>query len=432
MVKTLVLSRYRKIAFIADSDNIITDLVIEKGSYQIGDIYIGLVTTLLPSINAAFVLLDSSQMNGFIHINNLGHLKKRNRSMNIINHLYSNSTVMVQIIKAPNGRKGPTLSGKITLQGRYLTLLPFEDGIVFSKHLIGTDEAIYLKILFSLIKPNSIGILVNKVVLMSNLEKIIQDFYSLIHQWDCICKNIILTFPPALISKKENFISKIVHKLYTEKTNKIVIDSIDESKKIASLITKWKNKDSFSVSIKFFQNYGFLIRNYNLDLLIYDLLQSRINLYGGGYIIIENTEALTTVDVNSGSFTYFNNPRETALLVNKRAAKQIARHIKLRNISGVIVVDFIDMNYYQDQLELIVYFDSLLKQDEAKPTIMQFSELGLVELTRKRQNKSLAEVFSTRYNYLSNFNYFVYISSELSNFSFGHTLFSESYNIYSL
>ena len=150
--------------------------------------------------------------------------------------------------------------------------------------------------------------------------------------------------------------------MYTEKIDTIIIDSYKGSKKIASIISKMGFKRNSSLSIKYFNNYRFIIRDYNLDLIVYDLLQPRINLLGGGYIIIEKTEALTTIDVNSGSFNYLNNPRETILLVNKKAAKQIARHVKLRNISGVIIVDFIDMKQQQDQLELLLYFDSFLKR----------------------------------------------------------------------
>lgn len=429
MVKTLVLSKHHKIGFISENDKTITDLIIEKGLYQIGDIYIGLVQTVLASINAAFIALDSSKISGFIHVNNLGHLRQSNDSMNISDHLHSGSFVMVQILKGPKGRKGPTLTGNIIIKGRYLTLVPFGHKVTFSKNFVHTEETFYLKALISLLKPEFVGIFFHKSVLGSNLESVIQDFYSLLYQWDVICKNIGFNISPSLISSQENFTLNFLQKYYTNKTNTIVIDSCDQSRIISSIINKWKYKENLIVSIKYFSNYDFFIRKYNLDLLIYDLLQSRINLYGGAYIIIEGTEALTTIDVNSGSFNHFNNPRETILLVNKRAAKQIAKHIRLRNISGAIVIDFIDMIYQQDQLELLIYFDSLLKQDEKQPKIIQFSELGLVELTRKRQNKSLAENFFIKINKISSLNY---ITCTLSPFSLAHTLFLENYLIYSL
>lgn len=431
MVKTIVLTEHNKVASVYDEDRIITDLIIERGSYQIGDIYIGIVKTLLPSINAAFISLDKLEANGFLHIKNLGHLKKNRNITNITNHLFCNETVMVQVLKAPNGRKGPTLTGEIIIKGRYLNLLPFEKGILFPKGFENHNEILHFKALFSMLKPKSMGVIFNKTALSTSSSNIVQDFYALLHEWDDICKNVNSFSAPFLVSRNGNFISKTLQKVYTEKIHKIIVDSYEGSKKIAFIINRWAKKNDVVLSIKYFNNYNLLIRDYNLDLIIYDLLQSRINLLGGGYIYIEKTEALTTIDVNSGSFNYLNNPRETILLVNRRAAKQIARHIRLRNISGVIVIDFIDMKNQQDQLDLLVYFDSLLKEDEKKPRIIQFSELGLVELTRKRECKGLIEIFYGYIRGAGDSNRNICISNIISKYSLGHTLFLETQSTYS-
>lgn len=432
MSKTIVLSEQNKIASIYDNNKVITDLRIERGHYQIGDIYLGIVESVLPSINASFIILDQSEGNGFIHINNLGHLKKDTNNISISSHLSCHSVVMVQILKEPTGNKGPTVSGEISLKGRYLTLLPFGKGILFSKNFDNDQEALYFKTLFSLLKPRCLGIIVHKTAINTKLKNLIQDFYALLYEWNSICERANLSQPPALISRNKNFISKILQKIYTDKINNIVIDSFQGSKKVASIITRWTKKNNVLLSISYFNSYEFLIRDYNLDLIVYDLLQSRVNLLGGGYIIIEKTEALTTIDVNSGSFNHLNNPRETILLVNRKAAKQIARHIKLRNLSGVIIIDFIDMNHHQDQLELLVYFDSFLKQDPEKPRIIQFSELGLVELTRKRQGKSLGEIFFLDQRLTWGQNYSTCIIDVVSKYALGHSLFLETSLNYSV
>jgi len=432
MVNTIVLAEQNKIASVYDNKQVITDLVIHRGHYQIGDIYIGIVQTVIPSINAAFISLDYSEANGFIHISNLGHLKQKKTSNNITNHLHPNAIVMVQILKEPTGNKGPSVTGEISLRGRYLTLLPFDNEILFSRDLENSIEILYIKTLLTLVKPKSFGILVNKIAVSASLENILQDFYSLLYEWDCICNRISYDVPPFLVSKNKNFVSKILHKLYTEKIDTIIIDSYKGSKKIASIITRWDLKRNSSLSIKYFNSYRFIIRDYNLDLIVYDLLQPRINLLGGGYIVIEKTEALTTIDVNSGSFNYLNNPRETILLVNKKAAKQIARHIKLRDISGVIIVDFIDMKEQQDQLELLLYFESFLKEDDQKPKIVQFSELGLVELTRKRGGKGLTEMFFAQPRKINKYTQNAYISNVIARYSLGHSLFLDTFVIYSV
>nr|BDA98974.1 ribonuclease E [Rhodomonas sp. NIES-2332] len=429
MVKTIVLTEQNKIGSVYTNDAVITELIIERGTYQIGDIYIGIVETILPSINAAFIILDYSENNGFIHTNHLGHLSKKATITNITDHLSCNTIVMVQILKEPSGQKGPTVTGEITLRGRYLTLLPFGEDILFSRDFENHETSVHIKLLLTLLKPKSTGILIHQKAFDTDITNIIRDFYSLLYEWDIICSNINYQSPPFLISKNKNFISKILQKVYTEQVDNIIIDSYKGGRKIAATITRWGKEKNSTLLIKYFKNHNFLVRDYNLDLIVYDLLQSRVNLLGGGYIIIEKTEALTTIDVNSGSFNYLNNPRETILLVNRRASKQIARHIKLRNISGVIIVDFIDMKNQQDQLELLIYFDSFLKKDEQRPRIIQFSELGLVELTRKRQGRSLIEMFFNSYNNFSKKNY---ISSVMSETDLGHTMLLDTFSIYSL
>ena len=392
-MKTLVLSEQSKVASIYDNNIVITDLVIERGVYHIGDIYIGVVETILPSINAAFVILNNFESNGFMHINELGHLRRNKDSRSIVNNLENKSTVMVQILKEPSGKKGPSVTGDITLRGRYLNLLPFNEIVSSVKGLEENNDTQYLKALVSLLKSKPLGIVIKKMTSSSALENILRDFYTLWYEWDLVCKNKNNCKPPALISKNKNFIHKVLQKFYTNKVNNVIVDSYEGAKRAAFIIDSWFQCNTINLSIKYFKHSNFFICDYNLDLIIYDLLQPRVNLLGGGYIFIEQTEALTTIDVNSGSFNHLNNPRETILLVNRKAAKQISRHLRLRNISGLIVVDFIDMKYQEDQLELLVYFDSLLKQDNEKAKIIQLSELGLVELTKKRQGKNLSDIF---------------------------------------
>ena len=393
MVKTIVIAEQNKIASVYDKNEVITDLIVERGIYQVGDIYLGIVETILPSINAAFILLDIGESNGFIHVGDLGHLRKNKDNKHIGASLSAQSVAMVQILKEPSRNKGPSVTGVITLKGRYITILPFSENITLSTNIEDNDEMQYLKALVVLLKPKKVGVIVSKIARHAMLNSIIQDFYILLYQWDLISKKIHSNTAPCLISSSKNFISKILQKVYNHKVNNITVDSYKGAKKMASTISKWSQQTNLIFSVKYYNNHNFLIRDYNLDLVIYELLQPRVNLLRGGYIMIEKTEALTTIDVNSGSFNHLSNPRETILLVNRKAAKQIARQLNLRNISGLIVVDFIDMKYQKDQLELLLYFDSFLRQDSGKPKIIQLSELGLVELTRKRQGKSLSDLF---------------------------------------
>nr|BDA97712.1 ribonuclease E [Rhodomonas sp. NIES-698] len=429
MVKTIVIKEKTKIACIYDENQSVTDLIFEREESQVDDIYVGIIESILPSVNAAFINLGAIEGNGFIHLKNLGYLQKKHNSKNIRDHIFTNSNAILQVLKAANNRKGPTLTGEITIKGRYMSLIPFKKKIVFSHNFDNSRSLIYLRNILFLLKPKSIGLYIHKSAKFTSLENIIQEFYTLLHKWNSTYLNSRRSVYPLLVSKRDNFIYKILKKFYNNGNYNVIVDSFQASKKVASIINNWKKNNNLSLSVKYFTKHNFLVRNYNLDLIIYNLLQSRINLNGGGYIVIEKTEALTTIDVNSGSFNYLNNPRETMLLVNKKASKQIAKHLQLRNISGVIIIDFIDMKNQEDQLNLLIYFEFLLHQDKQKTKIIQFSELGLVELTRKREYKSVKELFHPEFFYDLKKN--VCISKVVANSSFGHSLFLENAVLYS-
>lgn len=401
-IKSLVISEKDRVACIYKSNKIITDLLIQNGNYQIGDIYIGVISKILLGINAAFIVLDNYDSSGFIHFNDLENLKRIKNTNNVIKILQFKSPIMVQILKEANNNKVPSLTGEITLRGRYLNIIPFNESISYKVRSKKNSDLQYLKAILYLIKPSHVGISIKTLSIFVKLEFVIQDLYSLIHDWDVICKKQNNLVPPCLISNRKNFVYQILRKFYHNNIKNIVVDSYKAAKQTALLVNQWSNISN--TSIQYFNCSNFFVSHYHLDLVIYDLLQPRVNLVGGGYIIIEKTEALTIIDVNSGSFNHSDNPRDTILLVNQKAAQQIAKHLRLRNISGLVIIDFIDMFSQEDQHNLLTYFNSLLQCDTEKAKIIQFSELGLVELTRQRQGQNLLDIFkSSRKKILSLF-----------------------------
>ena len=271
---------------------------------------------------------------------------------------------------------------------------PFGSGVNISRKINTETERSRLRALGVLIKPPSTGLLFRTEAEKIKEESLIEDLENLIQQWELILKVSESSNAPNLIKRDEDFCLKILRDHYGAFINKIVIDN-----KIA--VEKAKEfflDDKSNVDIVFHNNEKNenILEKYKIKKSIQKALQPRVDLPSGGYIIIEPTEALTVIDVNSGSFTRSANSRQTVLWTNCEAALEIARQMKLRNIGGVIVVDFIDMESRRDQFQLLEHFTSAIKDDSARPQIAQLTELGLVELTRKRQGQNIYELFGKK------------------------------------
>ena len=233
---------------------------------------------------------------------------------------------------------------------------------------------------------------------------LIQDLDVLKNQWNFIQKTVIAKSFPTLVYKDEDLIKKIVRDFYEENIKKIIIDSKDGLKLLYYYLNKWNCVSPITnIKLQLYNKQECILEQFNIKQTIKEALKPKVKLTSGGYIIIENNEAFTVIDVNSGSFNKTDNSREAILRTNFYAAIEIAQQLRIRNINGVIIVDFIDMHSQRDQLQLLEHFSKLLKFDNAKPQIVQLSELGLVELTRRRRGQNLQEIFGTMNIYESSY-----------------------------
>jgi ribonuclease E len=351
---------------------------------------VGEFNSLLPNINAAFISLNKLEKNGFIHLHNLLPRKLKQKT----HHFDAKTSVLVQVVKEPTGTKGPSLTTNIGIIGKYLIFLPFGEGVNLSKKLHGQKEKQALKALFTLLKPLSTGLLIRKRAYKISNTKLLTDLLTLKENWSTICTKLKKSSAPSLLTDKPDFIRKIIRHFYTITTTKIAIDTKIGVWKIYTILTSGIDRRNCNkLLLEYYDEKISLVKNYYLDRAIYATLQPRVNLIPGGYIVIEKTEALTAIDINSGSFNRINNPRASLLWINCEAAIEIGRQLKLRNIGGIIVVDFIDMPCQREQLTLLKHFNTILKKDAGNPKIIQLSEIGLVELTRKRQGQSIYDIF---------------------------------------
>lgn len=393
MSKQIIIAEQHRIAAVFAEDQI-QELIVATGSHQVGDVYLGVVENVLPGIDAAFVNIGDAERNGFIHVSDLGPLKLQRAAGSITELLKPQQKVLVQVMKEPTGNKGPRLTGNVSLPGRYLVLMPTGKGVNLSRRIRNENERNRLRALAILIKPAGMGMVVRTEAEGMPEEAIIEDLESLKEQWETICREASGTRAPALLNRDDDFIQRVLRDVYSSEVNRIVVDSHTGLRRVKQHLMNWGGgRLPQGVLIDQHRDRIPVLEYFRVNAAIREALKPRVDLPSGGYIIIERTEALTVIDVNSGSFTRSATARETVLWTNCEAATEIARQLRLRNIAGVIIVDFIDMDSRRDQLQVLEHFNRALRADKARPQIAQLSELGLVELTRKRQGKNIYELF---------------------------------------
>nr|YP_009732483.1 ribonuclease E [Gracilaria textorii]QHS70865.1 ribonuclease E [Gracilaria textorii] len=402
MIKKIVISHYNNLAAILNN-NKIQEIVTINNLYQVNDIYIGTVERIFSSINAAFIKLNKSGKSGFIHINDIKHIKKGKHIKNIEEILSINQVILVQIIKEPTIYKGPRLTANINLHGKYLVLMPFCNTICISHKIYDYNERTYLYSLAVLLKPSKMGLLMKSSAEGIQENVILNDLDDLKKQWNFIEKAIIDNSSPLLLYKDENLIKKIIRDFYENNITKVIIDSKEGLNELNYYLYKWNCISTRqNTKLQLYNQSKCILDQFYIKHAIDSALKPTVKLPYGGHIIIESNEALTVIDVNSGSFNKSGNSQEAILKTNFYAAIEIAHQLKIRNINGVIIIDFIDMSSQGDQLQLLEHFSKLLKVDNAKPQIVQLSELGLVELTRRRREQSLQELFNNDKNFRIN------------------------------
>ncbi|MGL5078055.1 MAG: Rne/Rng family ribonuclease [Waterburya sp.] len=393
MPKQIIIAEQHHIAAVFWEEQI-QELIVATGHQQVSDIYLGTVENVIPGIDAAFINIGNSERNGFIHVTDLGPLRLKKSAAAITELLLPQQKALVQVMKEPTGNKGPRLTGNITLPGRYLVLMPYGKGVKLSRRIADENERSRLRALAILIKPPGMGLLIRTEADGKAEEAIMEDLEFLQKQWESIQYQANYARPPVLLNRDDDFIQRVLRDTFSGEVNTIVVDSAAGVKRVKQQLMNWSGgRSPQGVFIDYHREQQPILDYYRVSAAVREALKPRVELPSGGYIIIEPTEALTVIDVNSGSFTRSATARETVLWTNTEAATEIARQLRLRNIGGVIVVDFIDMDSHRDKIKLLEHFNKSLKGDKARPQIAQLSELGLVELTRKRQGKNIYELF---------------------------------------
>lgn len=380
---------------IAERDNIaavlegkkVQEFFVTRGEILLGDIYVASVENILPSIEAAFVNVGSDKM-GFLHTEDIigkGALKDK---------IAPKQKILVQVVKEPVGHKGPRVTMEISLPGRFLVLLPNETGVNVSRKIESAKERARLKSIVNLLKPVGIGVIVRTEAEGQSEADIQEDLELLLEKWNNIVTTAEAVNPPNLISRDQDLLYRTLREACTEDISEIIVDTPFAMNRVQQLLQNWHMNKNVKVTL--YKGVEPLLIATDIHKEIKAALQTRVNMPSGGYLFIQNTEALTVIDVNSGKFTSSATQDETIFKTNKEAVHEIARQLRLRNIGGMIIIDFIDMTSRLDKLAILEEFELALEPDKAKPQIGQISDLGLVELTRHRQGQSISELFSKK------------------------------------
>lgn len=384
MKKSLLISEADNIAALLENDRVV-EFFVNRGELLLGDVYTATVENILPGIDAAFVNLGKDKM-GFLHANDVpgqGVLKEK---------LVPKQKLLVQITKEPTGHKGPRVSTAISLPGRFLVLVPEERGVSISRRISEAKERARLKAVVNLMKPPGVGLIIRTEAKGQGEQELFEDFEQLWDRWQTIVSDGEASIGPTLIYRDQDLLFRVIRDAYSNDISEIIVDSPEGQKRALEYMQGWASRNT-----KVLQHVGedSMLLSKGIDREIENALSDRVELPSGGHLNIQPTEALTVIDVNSGRFTSSRTQGETVRRTNLEAAQEIPRQLRLRNIGGMVIVDFIDMDNRRDQQQVLEQFQRALEDDRAKPQIGQLSDLGLVELTRRRQGQSLRELFTS-------------------------------------
>ena len=397
-------------------DKRLVELHSEKAdaTFSVGDLYLGKVKKLIPGLNAAFIDVGFEK-DAFLHYTDLSPyvrsiLKFTHQAMNdktengfdfgkfvvepeivktgkIAEVLSGKPNILVQILKEPIAAKGPRLSCELSLPGRFVVLTPFNDIIAVSRKIHSSEERKRLHKIVEAIKPKNFGFIVRTAAEGKNTAELHEDLLSLINTWKNIQKNLKSSVPPAKIMSEEGKTNSILRDLLNEDFNKIVVNDkniYNDTKTYIQRIAPDKTD-----IVTFHNNGAPIFDSYGITKQVKASFGKTINLPSGAYLIVEHTEALHVIDVNSGYKSVSNNQEQNALETNLEAAAEIARQLRLRDIGGIIVVDFIDMKLLENKKKLVEQMEGFMRVDRAKHACLPITKFGLMQITRQRMKPEM-------------------------------------------
>ena len=398
-------------------NGLLYEIFVERAENHVilGNIYKGNVSKVLPGMQSAFIDIGLER-DAFLYIEDLNesvenyekilgigeevdetHVEREEplrekMKANIDDYLREGQELMVQVTKEPLPGKGSRITSYITLPGRYLVYMPSVEHIGVSRKIEDLGERSRLKEIAADIKPERGGLIVRTVAEGVGEKELREDAAYLCRTWSEIAKRFETAAAPSIIHREKNIVFKVVRDYFNDDFTRILVDSEEEFREIVNFVNEIN--PLFAARVKLYDKKKPLMEEIGITKEIEKALKSRVWLKSGGYIVINQTEALVAIDVNTGKYTGGTRLEETVLKTNLEAVKEIVRQIRLRDLGGILIIDFIDMDEPENREKVFNELENELKRDRAKTKLLKISEFGLIELTRKRTKRSLDRMLS--------------------------------------
>ena len=359
----------------------------------VGNVYLGRVQNVLPGMEAAFLDIGEAR-NAVLYAGEVGFDEELDGPPpRIETMLKSGQTVLAQVTKDPMGSKGARLTTEVSIAGRYLVLVPEADSLGISRRL-PDDERKRLRDIAGRIRPSGYGLIVRTAAQSATEEDLTRDINRLTRIWGEVSAKSKRSKAPKLIYSEPDLAIRVVRDLYTTDVEKVVVDDEEVYKELVSYVSEVTPE--LGDRIEHYSDQLPLFEKFHVVEQIRKAVDRKVWLRSGGHIVIDRTEAMTVIDVNTGRFVGKSNLEETVFAANLEAAKEIAKQLRLRDIGGIIVIDFIDMLYERNREELVRTLKGALARDKTRTQVFAVSELGIVQMTRKNVSEGLIEAFSVK------------------------------------
>lgn len=414
MLKEIIVSadEYETRAALLENKALAEIFIERKGETQIlGNIYKGRVESILPGMQAAFVDIGLER-NAFLHVSDITHhineygelidvseietvelpSSDKSQRYSIRDLLKKGQEILVQIDKEPIGTKGPRVTAYITLPSRYLVYMPTVEHVGISRRIERDEERQRLKEIILRLRPYKHGFILRTAAEGKGEDEILNDINFLSGLWEQIRKRSQSVSAPALIHEDIDLTYRIIRDIFTEDITHLIVDSKEEHQKIMGYLENISPK--LKSNVKLYDKREPIFEAFGIEKELKKALKPKIWLKSGGHIVIDQTEALVVIDVNTGKFVGKQDPDDTILKANLEAIDEIARQIRLRDLGGIIIIDFIDMDSLEHKQLVLKAINEALKRDRARTNVLQLTELGLVEMTRQRTKPGMKTLFS--------------------------------------